>query len=308
MQTPQVSIVMCTYNGGRFIDEQVDSILGQDFTDFELIIVDDRSTDDTFPKLEGWASTSGRIRLYRNDTNLGYNANFSKALALAKAPVIGIADQDDIWMPGKIRLLYEALQKPGTILAHSVSIRLQDGQLNHRNRKLQHHFSGNDTRKLVLFNPIMGHDMMFHARLLQSILPVPERMSYDWWIAIIASTLGHIESVPAAIVHHRIHDNNSFFKKTTDARKREMDIDEVWETFLTIPSLSPAQRAFIERSLSLVRSQTTDHVKFKPALFLHLFANRSSFFGHKRRLFPVISHFKHAVKFAKTNFRNKGTL
>ncbi|RYY62704.1 MAG: glycosyltransferase [Chitinophagaceae bacterium] len=308
MKSPLVSIVMCTYNGQAFIDAQVTSILQQDFQDFELVIVDDHSTDSTYTRLEEWAKSTDKIRLFRNENNVGYNVNFAKAILKARAPFISIADQDDIWMPEKTRLLYEALQQPGVVLAHSVSIRLENGSLNYKKRGLQYHFSGNDTRKLMLFNAIMGHDMMFSADLLPAILPIPERMSYDWWIAFVASTLGTIASVPAAIVHHRIHENNNFFKKTTDARKREMDMDEVWEHFLMVPSLVGSNRLFLEKSLALLRSQTSKDVKFKPSLFWHLFKNRRIFFGHKRRKLPIFSYFKNSVKYAKLNFRDKGTI
>ncbi|MET0635520.1 MAG: glycosyltransferase [Chitinophagaceae bacterium] len=308
MKTPLVSVVMCTYNGQKFIDEQVNSILQQDFDDFELIIADDLSTDDTYNKLQQWAEKSPRIRLYRNEVNLGYNRNFASALLLARGMYISIADQDDIWMPAKTRLLYEALQKPGVVLAHSVSIRLEKGKLNYKKRRLQHHFSGKDTRKLFLFNAVMGHDMMFRADLLGNILPVPERMSYDWWIAVVATTQGSIVSVPEAIVHHRIHARNNYFNKTADSRSREMDLDELWEHFLLIPGLDPESRLFLQHSLQLVRSQVQENASFKPALFRHFFGNRSLFFGHKRRILPIFSHFKNSLKYARLNFRNKGSL
>ncbi|RYY53976.1 MAG: glycosyltransferase [Chitinophagaceae bacterium] len=308
MESPLVSIVMCTYNGQSYIDAQMESILAQDFTAYELVIVDDRSTDDTYRLLQAWVTRYPAIRLHRNEQNLGYNRNFAFAMSLARAPFISIADQDDIWMPEKTRLLYAALQQPGVVLSHAVSIRLENGRLNYKKRRLQYHFSGNDSRKLMLFNAVMGHDMMFRADLLPAILPIPDRMSYDWWISFIASTRGRIVSVPDAIVHHRIHSDNNFFKKTDSARSREMDLDEVWEKFLEVPTLGGRERIFLKRSLDLIRSQTSAAAGFKPALFLHFFANRGLFFGHKRRSLPVFSYFKNSVKYAKMNFRGKGTI
>jgi len=92
MKTPFVSIVMCTYNGSNYIDEQIQSILLQQYAHFELIIVDDASTDDTYKKLLEWSRQYPAIRLYQNENNLGYNANFARALELAKGEFISIAD------------------------------------------------------------------------------------------------------------------------------------------------------------------------------------------------------------------------
>ena len=88
----RVSVVMCTYNGSRFIDEQIASILSQDFPIYELIIVDDFSIDDTWQKLEHWRKTNSSIKIFRNDANLGYNKNFEYAIQLAKGDLIAISD------------------------------------------------------------------------------------------------------------------------------------------------------------------------------------------------------------------------
>ena len=306
MKTPFVSIVMCTYNGSNYIDEQIQSILLQQYAHFELIIVDDASTDDTYKKLLEWSRQYPAIRLYQNENNLGYNANFARALELAKGEFISIADQDDIWMADKTSLLAEALQQPGTMLSHGMSIRLENGRLDYKRRKLQHHFSGSDARLLILFNPIMGHDMMFRRELLKFILPIPDRMSYDWWIAMNAVTRGNIASVKKILVHHRIHGNNSFFIKSTEVRSREMDIDEVWQTFLTIPALDGKTRKFLETSLGLIQRQTRAGTGFSLPLFFHLFKNRKKFFASKRRLLPVFSYIKNSIKYARMNFRGKG--
>ncbi len=76
MFQPLVSVVMCTYNGGLFIDEQIESIINQDYKNIELIIVDDVSTDDTWKKLEAWQCKNDFIKIYKNEINLGYNKNF----------------------------------------------------------------------------------------------------------------------------------------------------------------------------------------------------------------------------------------
>src|SRR6187402_1340706 len=97
-----VSVVLCTYNGISFIDDQLNSILNQTFKNLEIIIADDCSSDGTFEKLQSYKEKDSRIKLYRNETNLGYNMNFSKACAFSTGAYIAIADQDDVWETGKI--------------------------------------------------------------------------------------------------------------------------------------------------------------------------------------------------------------
>ena len=102
---PLVSVVMATYNGERFIAEQLESILTQTYSNLEIIIVDDRSTDQSYTILESYAAKDTRIRLFRNEQNLGYVKNFEKGLSLAGGVYIAPSDQDDIWLPHKITTL-----------------------------------------------------------------------------------------------------------------------------------------------------------------------------------------------------------
>lgn len=97
-----VSVVICTYNGEKYIAEQIDSILSQTYTLNEIIIQDDCSTDNTFNILERYSNKNNRIKIFRNDKNIGFNSNFKSAVKRAKSDFIAIADQDDIWYSEKI--------------------------------------------------------------------------------------------------------------------------------------------------------------------------------------------------------------
>lgn len=98
-----VSVVMCTYNGKQFLREQMDSILAQDYPLHEIIVQDDRSTDDTWDILQTYAKAHpGLFKLFRNDEQLGFNRNFHTALLRATGQYVAISDQDDIWFPQKI--------------------------------------------------------------------------------------------------------------------------------------------------------------------------------------------------------------
>lgn len=99
---PRVSIVMCTYNGEKFLTEQINSILNQTYPIHELIIQDDSSTDHTWDIIQEYAKKCSLIKPLRNDINQGFNHNFKQAILRAEGELIAIADQDDIWYPEKI--------------------------------------------------------------------------------------------------------------------------------------------------------------------------------------------------------------
>ena len=305
LSTLQVSVVMCTYNGSKFIGEQIQSVLNQDYDILELIIVDDCSTDNTFALLQDWASKDARIRVYQNETNLGYNKNFEKAIQLARGNLISICDQDDIWLPQRISKTVAPFNEPGVVLAHSKSVRLEDNQLKYHLAKLHYHFKGNDTRRLFLFNQVMGHDMTFSRDLVQHIVPIPNGMSYDWWITVVATCYGTIAGVDEYLVHHRIHATNNYFSKAAPSKKKELDIVDTLELFNKIPALKGNVKNYLQQQITLLRRHET--VKgFDWKLFKFLYANRHIVFGHKRRSLQELSYLKNSIKYAKLDYRGKG--
>ena len=100
----KLSIALTTYNGSRFLREQLDSIFGQTRVPDEVIVCDDHSTDDTVSILKEYADTYG-LKYYVNDTSIGVNANFFRAISLCSGDYICICDQDDVWMKNKIEVL-----------------------------------------------------------------------------------------------------------------------------------------------------------------------------------------------------------
>lgn len=307
ISSPLVSIVMCTYNGTNFINEQIESILKQDYSNIELIICDDVSTDDTWQRLINWQAQNGIIKIHKNEKNIGYNKNFEKAIQFANGDLIALSDQDDIWMPQKISKLVAEFRDEKVMLAHSRSVRLQYGRLRFKSASLHYHFKGNDTRKLFMFNQINGHDIMFRKELIKKFLPIPEGMMYDWWIAINATCYGTIASVNEYHVHHRIHDENNFFNDAVRKKNKQLDLADVLKFFASIEDMSAANKSFLNKFLFLL----TEHNKlndgsFDRKFFSFLYKNGKIFFGHKRRWIPQWNYLKSAMKYARFNFNGKG--
>ena len=104
-----VSIVICTYNGSKYLSQQLDSIFAQTYPLHEVIVQDDGSTDDTWNIIEKYANKFPQMRIYRNKEKQGINANFLSAMQQATGDYIAIADQDDIWEHNKIEIQIKAI-------------------------------------------------------------------------------------------------------------------------------------------------------------------------------------------------------
>lgn len=295
-----VSVVMCTYNGSRFVAEQIESICKQTYRHIQVVVVDDASSDNTFEIVQHYAASDNRIQCLRNDKNLGFNLNFSKACQLANGEFIAIADQDDIWEPTKIeKLLTKINENENTMLVHAISARFDpSGKYHLKSHRLVNYQAGNDVRNFFLSNYISGHNMLFRQSLLEKSLPFPRSVYYDWWLAAVASCNGRIEPVPEILVWHRMHDANA-----TGAAKPKVPLyKQVMITLpqlLTIPGMKETDHEFgvaLLKYYSLYPSTT-----FSWTLFFFLLRKAKIIFAHKKRSFPWISYVKHAFKAARAS-------
>src|SRR5258708_997920 len=117
----RISVAMCTYNGVRFLPEQLESIAAQTRLPDELVVCDDRSTDESVEIIRQFAHRAPfAVRLEINANNRGVTKNFQKAIELCQGDVIALADQDDVWKAQKLQRIVEALEKsPQCILVFS---------------------------------------------------------------------------------------------------------------------------------------------------------------------------------------------
>lgn len=119
-----ISVAMCTFNGEKYIKEQIESIINQSLIPDEIVICDDCSKDNTVniikETLDNW---SGKVHLVVNEKNLGYRKNFEKAISLCNGDIIFLSDQDDVWNRNKIEIMVNALNNSDAILAfHDVEV------------------------------------------------------------------------------------------------------------------------------------------------------------------------------------------
>lgn len=212
---PLVSIAMCTYNGERFLKEQLDSLLAQDYPNLEIIISDDRSTDSTVAVLHEYAEEFPQIRVLQNECNLGLVQNFEQALLHCSGDFIALCDQDDIWLPEKISTLVKQIGKAALIYTPVQMINEQSAPIGldfYERRNIQP-VQGKCSKALVFDNCILGHTMLFKRELLEHALPLPEGIrAHDQWIAILAATIGEIKFHDQVLSQYRMHESNAALK------------------------------------------------------------------------------------------------
>lgn len=208
---PTVSVVMCTYNGARFVPEQLDSILAQTYPIFEIIIQDDKSTDETFEVLQRYALKDRRIRLFTVDEKRGINHNFITALDRAQGELIAWSDQDDIWLPDKLEKQVRALQRDDLWVSFHITHFFVDG--GPREFETYDHRTPNFELERELFlGTVPGHTMLFRRDLHERTRSqVPEAtleragtsFYYDTILSIVGNAYGKVGIIVEPLDLHR---------------------------------------------------------------------------------------------------------
>lgn len=205
--SPLVSIALCTYNGSKYLPLQLDSILNQSYHNTEIVIVDDSSTDSTYEILTSYQlQYPSKIRLYRNEKNLGFVKNFEKAISLCQGTMIALSDQDDLWDYDKIAILLENIKDNMLIYHDSLMINESGASLDHTISGLKNMYSGASPLPFLFNNCVSGHSILMKRELVKDILPFPKEIFYDWWIAFKATQAGSISYVDRPLVHYRQHE------------------------------------------------------------------------------------------------------
>lgn len=202
----KISVCMATYNGEKYIKEQLDSILSQLQEDDEIIISDDGSNDKTVKIIN--KINDPRIKIFFNKNKNGLTYNFENAIKQAKGDYIFLSDQDDIWLPNKITLSLKGLEDNDVVVTNCM---ITDSNLNTINDS---YFKLNNSKKGFFKNfyrsSYLGCCVGFRKNLLSDILPFPPNLYlyHDWWIGYIADMKYKVEFIETPCLLYRRHDNN----------------------------------------------------------------------------------------------------
>lgn len=206
---PTVSVIMPVYNGERYLHQALESILTQTFTDFEFIIIDDGSTDNTWDILTEFARQDTRVVLHRNPKNLHLIRTLNKGLTLARGEYIARQDADDISLPERLAAQVSYLQHhPEVGLLGTAYYRLYDqGQLSLR----QPPITDTEIRWKLLFGNIWCHpSMMFRRRILEDNEPFRREFvhveDYELWTRLVKQTRAY--TLPTPLVLYRVHEGS----------------------------------------------------------------------------------------------------
>lgn len=216
----KISVALCTYNGARFILEQLQSIASQTLLPDEVIISDDGSSDGSLEIVERFSTRAPfKLQCFKNSSRLGVTKNFERAISLCSGDIVFLCDQDDVWLPQKIATmvpLFLANEKVGLVFSNAF---ITDSQLNRLGHTVWDTFrldkNGLETLKgskaisfLIRRNVITGATAAFRMSLRDKMLPIPDVWTHDAWIAIIAATASQIEAVDSPLILYRQHDRN----------------------------------------------------------------------------------------------------
>ena len=215
----RLSVAMCTYNGQRFLQAQLDSIAAQIRPPDELVVCDDESTDETVPILQAFARKAPfRVLVHVNEKNVGYVRNYDQAIRRCTGDWIALADQDDIWRPGKLQRLSLSLKEsPRVGLAFSDAELVDETAmpLLHRlwqakavsfSAEPQERFRRGSAIEVLLHRSVVtGATLMFRSDFRPLILPLADNWVHDGWIAILVSLCADLDPIPDLLIQYRQH-------------------------------------------------------------------------------------------------------
>ena len=218
-----VSVAMATYNGARYVEEQLDSIVSQTVPPSEIVVCDDASSDGTASLIRDFAARSPvPIRLECNPINLGYADNFLRAASLTTHPYIAFSDQDDVWRRDKVERSLAAIHEAGAVMAvHTATLIDAAGR---RVGEMRRHIDGTRAIAPCTLEPwtmFWGFSQTFDRRLLD-LLPddrttrggdsnAPDNaLGHDGWTSFLAGSFGTVVTLDEPMVGYRQHGGNVF--------------------------------------------------------------------------------------------------
>lgn len=228
----KISVALCTYNGARFILEQLKSISAQTQVPHEVIVCDDGSTDGTLDIVARFAIKAPfQLQYSKNPTRLGVLKNFERAIGTCTGDVIFLCDQDDVWLPQKVATMSLAFltdERVGLVFSNAFVTDFQLNRLGYTvwdtfglSKKVQRQLSSDESLSyLIRRNAITGATAAFRATLRGKALPVPNGWMHDAWIAIVAASQSQLMPIDIPLMFYRQHEANTIGGRRLNLRNR----------------------------------------------------------------------------------------
>jgi glycosyltransferase involved in cell wall biosynthesis len=205
-----ISVCMATYNGARWIEQQLESVLAQLDEDDEVVVVDDASSDATVHNIK--AIDDARIRLFANERNLGVNRSFERALFLARGRVLFLCDQDDVWFDGKVRRVMQGFEERPDVTLVQSDARIIDAaglDVGRTYFGASLPFEPGVLRNIVRCR-FLGCALAVKAEIRDRFIPFPAKIpGHDMWIGIVNELYGKTLFISEPLIGYRRHGNNA---------------------------------------------------------------------------------------------------
>jgi glycosyltransferase involved in cell wall biosynthesis len=203
-----VSVAMATYNGEKYLKQQIDSILSQLSNKDELIISDDHSSDQTLTIINNYIQEDPRVKLFMNDES-GVTSNFENAIKRTQNEIIFLSDQDDIWKPEKVQTVKSYYEKHPEVQMIMSDITVVDSEVRPTIDSF-YEFRGSRSGviKNIIKNSYIGCAMSFRSELKPQILPIPRNVPmHDMWIGLVADMNKSALLIPEKLIYYRRHED-----------------------------------------------------------------------------------------------------
>jgi len=217
-----VQILLATYNGEKWLARQLDSLLAQDYSNFEILVRDDGSKDGTIQILQDYIRRhSDRVKLLVADSGTGSaKGNFNELMKSASADYIFWCDHDDIWKENKLSLLLSEIKRleresgpetPIYVFSDAEVINASD-ETTHSSywsyKKINPRYS-KSLRSSLVFPSILGCTSVINKALLKLVVPVPDDVTgHDWWAHLVALCFGRVGYLNKQTIYYRLHGSN----------------------------------------------------------------------------------------------------
>ncbi|MDD6372875.1 MAG: glycosyltransferase family 2 protein [Bifidobacteriaceae bacterium] len=217
---PTVDICLATYNGERYLPQQLDSLFAQTYQDFRILVRDDGSTDDTPRLIDEYAGRHpGRIVVIRDSVRCGSAVrNFMQIMEHATAPYVMFCDQDDVWNPGKVERTLDFMRseertvgadRPVLVFCDYEVVDADLEPLDVPDANLQVAAAHCELNRLLVQNYVTGCTMMVNHAACALAEPYDERIPmHDWWLALCCAAMGRVAHLPEKLMEYRQHGTN----------------------------------------------------------------------------------------------------
>ncbi len=213
-----IDVLLATYNGEKYLTEQIESILNQTYRNIRILISDDCSKDNTREIIKEYQKKDSRIHAYFQENNLGYIKNFEFLIKQVESNMFMLSDQDDVWLPEKIEKTAEVMKRENADLVFG-DLEVVDENLKTINPSFNEYMLlKRKINKCIknykvnyLYNCVTGCTTLIKSKWIEKILPIPSNSRYvphDYWIGIMIALEGKLAYVEKPYIKYRQHGNN----------------------------------------------------------------------------------------------------